>query len=113
MVATNNYVTAAEKYIQLLNDNQQAVKCLLQYLIKSFFSNSFTDQTVIDAESACDRYLYRSPQLEAQFRTSLKFLIECRKLLQLLKDRKDAQIYELIRNSEFILLGSVLPVKHR
>lgn len=81
MVVTNNYITAAEKYIELLNDDQQAIKCLLQFLIKSFCNNSFTDQTVIDAESACDRYLYRNPRLEAQFRTLLKFLIECRKLL--------------------------------
>lgn len=63
ILATNDYLAAAEKYIELLNEDEKAVRCLLQYLIKSFYNNSFADQIVNQAETACDRYLYRNPKL--------------------------------------------------
>lgn len=63
MNATNNYVTGAQKYIDLLDNDEMAIRCLIQYLIKSFCVNSFADHAVVDAESALSRYLYRNPKL--------------------------------------------------
>lgn len=80
MNATNNYVSGAQKYIELLHNDEMAVRCLIQYLIKSFCVNSFADYAVVDAESALSRYLYRNPKLEEQFSLIFNFLVECRKL---------------------------------
>ena len=89
ILTTNDYLSAAEKYVELLNYSEEALKCLFQFLLKNFHRNSFDDEHVRKAESACDNYLYRNPSLEPKYRPVLKFLLQSRLLLELLKDRKD------------------------
>lgn len=112
MQTTNDYITVADKYIELLNEDQHAIKCLLQFLFRNFYNNSFADQTVHEAQAACDRYLYRNKKIDMQYRSLLKFVIECRRLLEMLKDRRDDEIYKLVKETEFVLLGAVLPSKN-
>ena len=50
--------------------------------------------------------------MNPQYRSVLNFLIECRRLLKLVRERQEVEIYNLVNNSQYVMVGSLIPQQH-